>query len=103
MDMAPDRYRYILDRPVVTEPGQRWVYNGGATALLGRLIARGTGKSLHEYAREVLFDPLGIGPTDWYADAKGELFAASGLRMTPRDLARIGLLSCAAVFGKAVR
>ena len=92
MDMAPDRYRYILDRPVVTEPGQRWVYNGGATALLGRLIARGTGKSLHEYAREVLFDPLGIGPTDWYADAKGELFAASGLRMTPRDLARIGLL-----------
>ena len=76
----------------MTEPGQRWVYNGGATALLGRLIARGTGKSLHEYAREVLFDPLGIGPTDWYADAKGELFAASGIRMTPRDLARIGLL-----------
>jgi CubicO group peptidase (beta-lactamase class C family) len=93
MDMAPDRYRYILDRPIITEPGQRWVYNGGATALLGRLIARGTGKSLHEYAREVLFDRLGIGPTDWYADAKGELFAASGIRMTPRDLARIGQLT----------
>ena len=41
MDMAPDRYRYILGRPIVTEPGKRWVYNGGATALLGRLIARG--------------------------------------------------------------
>jgi CubicO group peptidase (beta-lactamase class C family) len=93
MDDAPDRYRYILDRPIVTEPGKRWVYNGGATALLGRLIARGTGKSLHEYAREVLFDPLGIGPTDWYADKSGELFAASGLRMTPRDLARIGELT----------
>ena len=93
MDMAPDRYRYILDRPLVTEPGKNWVYNGGATALLGRLIAKGTGKSLHEYAREVLFDPLGIGPTNWYADQKGELFAASGLRMTPRDLARIGLLT----------
>lgn len=93
MDMAPDRYRYILDRPIVMEPGQHWVYNGGATALLGKLIARGTGKSLHEYAREVLFDPLGIGPTDWYADKSGELFAASGLRMTPRDLARIGELT----------
>jgi CubicO group peptidase (beta-lactamase class C family) len=92
MDMAPDRYRYILDRPVVTEPGQRWIYNGGATALLGRLIAKGTGKSLHAYAREVLFDPLGIGPTDWHADKAGELIAASGLRMTPRDLARIGEL-----------
>lgn len=92
MDMAPDRYRYILNRPIVTEPGQRWVYNGGATALLGRLITKGTGKSLHAYAREVLFDPLGIGPTDWYADDRGELFVASGIRMTPRDLARIGEL-----------
>ena len=92
MDMAPDRYRYILYRPLVTEPGKRWVYNGGATALLGRLIAKATGQSLHEYARETLFDPLGIGPTDWYADKSGELFAASGLRMTPRDLARIGEL-----------
>ncbi|MBR1287018.1 serine hydrolase [Bradyrhizobium sp. AUGA SZCCT0177] len=93
MDMAPDRYRYILDRPIVTEPGQRWVYNGGATALLGRLIAKGTGKSLHAYAREALFDPLGIGPTDWHADNRGELIAASGIRMTPRDLARIGELT----------
>ena len=93
MDMASDRYRYILDRPIVTEPGKHWVYNGGATALLGRLIAKGTGKSLHEYAREVLFDPLGIGPTDWYAEENGELIAASGMRMTPRDLARIGQLT----------
>jgi CubicO group peptidase (beta-lactamase class C family) len=93
MDLAPDRYRYILSRPIVTEPGKRWVYNSGATALLGRLIARAMGKSLHEYAREVLFDPLGIGPTDWYADKDGELIAASGIRMTPRDLARIGELT----------
>jgi CubicO group peptidase (beta-lactamase class C family) len=92
MDMAPDRYRYILSRPIVTEPGKRWVYNGGATALLGRLIAKGAGKSLHQYARETLFDPLGIGPTDWHADKAGELIAASGIRMTPRDLARIGQL-----------
>jgi len=64
-----------------------------ATALLGRLITKGTGKSLHAYAREALFDPLGIGPTDWYADNRGELIAASGIRMTPRDLARIGELT----------
>ena len=36
---------------------------------------------------------LGIGPTDWYADNGGELIAASGLRMTPRDFARIGELT----------
>jgi CubicO group peptidase (beta-lactamase class C family) len=92
MDMASDRYRYVLSRPIVMEPGKRWTYNGGATALLGRIIATGTGKSLHEFAREILFDPLGIGPTDWFRGNRGEPIAASGIRMTPRDLAKIGQL-----------
>jgi CubicO group peptidase (beta-lactamase class C family) len=92
MDMAPDRYRFILGAPVVMEPGKRWVYNGGATALLARIIARGTGGSLHEFARRKLFDPVGIGPTEWITDRAGEAIAASGLRMKPRDLARIGVM-----------
>jgi CubicO group peptidase (beta-lactamase class C family) len=92
MDRAPDRYRYVLSRPVVMEPGKRWIYSGGATALLGRIIAKGTEKSLHDFAREALFDPLGIGPTDWFKGRDGELIAASGIRMAPRDLAKIGQL-----------
>src|SRR5258708_6441908 len=71
MDRTPDRYRYILERRVVMEPGKRWTYCGGATALLGRIIAKGTGKSLQDFAREVLFDPLGIGPTDWFTGRDG--------------------------------
>jgi CubicO group peptidase (beta-lactamase class C family) len=92
MDLAPDRYRYILERPVVREPGKRRTYCGGATALLARIIARGKGKPLHDFAREALFDPLRIGPTEWLSDDKGEPYA-SGLRMTPRDLARIGVMT----------
>jgi CubicO group peptidase (beta-lactamase class C family) len=92
MDLAPDRFRYILERPVVMEPGRRWTYCGGATALLARIIAKGTGKPLHAFAREALFDPLGLGPTEWIADRRGEPYAASGLRMSPRDMARIGLM-----------
>ncbi len=61
MDNAPDRYRYILERRVVDTPGAHWTYCGGATALLARIIAKGTGKTLHEFARENLFDPLGMG------------------------------------------
>ena len=41
------------------------------------------------YTMKALFDPLGLGPTAWDADAKGEAIAASGLRMTPRDLANL--------------
>jgi CubicO group peptidase (beta-lactamase class C family) len=92
MEMAADRYRFILDRPIVADAGTRWTYSGGATALLGRLIAMGTGQSLPDYARQALFDPLGIGATEWTRGPNGEPSAASGLRMTPRDLARIGHL-----------
>src|SRR5499433_1703692 len=92
MDLAEDRYRFILGAPVVIEPGNRWLYSGGATALLARIIAKATGKRLDAFARERLFDPLGIGPTEWLPDRRGEPIAASGLRMTPRDLARIGAM-----------
>jgi CubicO group peptidase (beta-lactamase class C family) len=100
---AKDRYRFILDRPIVGPPGKRWLYCGGATALLGRLVTKGTGRPFPDYARDKLFDPAGIGPTEWIANkdtwvaakyglGDGEPVAASGLRMTPRDLARIGQL-----------
>lgn len=97
MEMAKDRYRYILDRPIVGVPGKRFNYCGGATALLARIIAKGTGQPLHDFARAALFDPLGLGPTKWIKSNEtwigggdGEYAAASGLRMTARDLARIG-------------
>src|SRR5262249_12972086 len=92
MELAPDRYRFVLERPVVGAPGVRWGYNGGATALLGRLIARGVGVPLPEYARTVLFAPLGITAFDWIKGADGTPSAASGLRLAPCELARIGQL-----------
>jgi CubicO group peptidase (beta-lactamase class C family) len=61
-----------------------------ATAPLGRLIARGTGEKLVDYARRALFDPLGSGPVEWSIDTKGEPRAASGGRMRPPDLLRVG-------------
>jgi CubicO group peptidase (beta-lactamase class C family) len=92
MDNAADRYRYILERRLIDTPGAHWSYCGGATALLARIIAKGSGKTLHAFAREYLFDPLGIGPTEWATGHDGEPFAASGARMSVRDLARIGMM-----------
>lgn len=92
MELAPDRYRYVLERPVVLPPGTAWTYCGGASALLGRLISTGTGRSLPDVARETLFGPLGIGTVEWMAGFDGVASAASGLRMAPRDLSRIGRL-----------
>lgn len=90
MELSTDRYRFVLDRPIVGEPGVKWTYNGGATTLLGRLIVKGTGETLPDYARRALFDPMGLGPTEWSNGLKGEPAAASGLRMRPRDLMCVG-------------
>ncbi|MFZ5778817.1 MAG: serine hydrolase domain-containing protein [Pseudomonadota bacterium] len=92
MDAAPDRYRFVLERPVVLPPGSRWTYCGGAIALLGHMIAEGSGQGLHDFARRNLFEPLGLHATEWLADGRGEPLAASGLRLRPRDLARLGQL-----------
>jgi CubicO group peptidase (beta-lactamase class C family) len=92
MEAAADRYRYVLERPIVAAAGERWNYCGGATALIGKILEKGTGQKAHDYARAMLFDPLGIGPTQWRISRDRELNFPSGLAMRPRDLARIGQL-----------
>lgn len=92
MERSADRYHYVLSRPIVGAPGAAWRYSGGATALLGHLIARGTGMPLLEYARARLFAPLGIEDVEWTPGLNGEAAAASGLRMRAPDLARVGQL-----------
>ena len=95
MEAAPDRFRFILGLPIVGEPGVKWTYCGAATAILGRLIAKGTGEKLPAYARRVLFDPMGFGPSEWAISADGEPRAASGCRLLPRDMLKLGELALA--------
>lgn len=90
MEAAPDRIRYVLGQPMLREPGTQWTYCGGATALLGRLIEKGSGAPLPDFASENLFKPLGIERFEWAAGRDGVHSAASGLRLTARDLAKIG-------------
>jgi CubicO group peptidase (beta-lactamase class C family) len=41
-------------------PGASFNYSGGATTLLGAALARAVDQTLEVYAREKLFEPLGI-------------------------------------------
>ena len=92
MELAEDRNRYVLNRLMVSVPGDRWVYNGGATAIIARLISKGVGKPLDVYAKEKLFAPLGIEVFEWASGDDGVPLAASGLRLNIHDLAKIGQL-----------
>ena len=92
MERAEDRYRFVLDRPMVAEPGTTWTYSGGAVALIAKLIADGTGQDIDQFAQTRLFGPLGIENYEWVRGSDGVPSAASGMRLTARDLAKIGVL-----------
>ena len=92
---ARDPAKYVLERPLVHTPGSIWYYNGGTTQVLSSMIYNLTGKPVDKYAEEKLFEPLGItryewiGPGTWIHDQPA---AMSGLRMTARDLEKVGIL-----------
>ena len=89
---SPDPVAFVLGRSFATMPGERFQYNGGLPTLLGYLLEKAYGKRGDVIAREILFEPLGIDDFDFRANRNGLLAYASGMRLTPRDIARIGLL-----------
>jgi CubicO group peptidase (beta-lactamase class C family) len=90
---SDEPYRYVLGQAVASPPGKRWTYSSGDTALLGAVLQKVSGQSLEEFARELLFEPLGITDVEWSAmQPSGETSAGAGLRLRPRDMAKIGQL-----------
>ena len=90
MELAEDRYRYALEQKIVFEPGTEFIYSGGAVALIGKIIADGTGMPINDYAKEKLFGPLGITEFEWAAGRDNVPSTASGLRLKLNDLVAIG-------------
>jgi CubicO group peptidase (beta-lactamase class C family) len=65
MHASTDPAGFLLARPMAGEPGKWWSYNSGLPTLLGLVISRATGQPFGAYAREVLFEPLGITDVEW--------------------------------------
>jgi CubicO group peptidase (beta-lactamase class C family) len=87
-----DPIRYALAKPIAAPPDTIWNYNGGGTDLLGNIIERVSGKPFAEFAREALFEPLRISDWEWKTYENGKVSSAAGLRLRPRDAAKIGRL-----------
>jgi CubicO group peptidase (beta-lactamase class C family) len=66
----------IAQLPLAEQPGTLWDY-GHSTDILGRVIEAATGKSLLQYEKESLLDPLGMSDTTFYVTdpAKQKLIA----------------------------
>jgi CubicO group peptidase (beta-lactamase class C family) len=53
--------------------GELWSYSNSNYFLLGEIIRRASGKSLRDFAREALFEPLGMNDTQFYDDASRDV------------------------------
>lgn len=86
-------FNLILKRKITGIPGKTWNYSAANTHLLAEIIRRKSGLTIDKFAAEYLFKPLGIKKFEWRKlYLSDEVAAASGLRLTSRDLGKIGLL-----------
>jgi CubicO group peptidase (beta-lactamase class C family) len=91
MYFSGDPCRYVLTRRTVAAAGQQFFYSTGALALVSAIVHRATGRPLDEFARASLLEPLGISGEEWSRVGR-DSDAGGGLRMRPRDMAKIGQL-----------
>ena len=71
MHMASDPCRYVLGLPATAPAGQEYLYNTGALTLVSAIVRKATGRPLDEFARETLFQPLGITSVEWVRVQRG--------------------------------
>ncbi|MHA2026628.1 MAG: serine hydrolase domain-containing protein [Candidatus Thorarchaeota archaeon] len=91
---ASNQIQYIIDRPMVANPGQVWTYNSGGSHVLGAIISDATNRTLVDFAVENLFAPLGIEESDiqYTLDNQGYYLASGGASMVPRDMLKFAYL-----------
>lgn len=82
----------FLEQPVKFEPGSHFLYNTGATYMLGAIVYKITGETLEKYLTPRLFQPLDIRGYDWETSPQGLNTAGFGLRVKTEDIARFGQL-----------
>ena len=92
MDASDDPLAFALTVPRVVEPGTQYRYNSLAAYVAGEVIGRATGRGLEDFARENLFEPLGIERWDWQEDRAGRTKGQGNLFLTAPGFARIGAM-----------
>lgn len=77
-DIQPDPDTWMAglgSLPLLAQPGERWMYNTGAS-VLGVLLARAAGQSFGEVLRTRIFEPLGMTNTAFWTSQPNRLAAA---------------------------
>ncbi|MFB5760383.1 serine hydrolase domain-containing protein [Paenibacillus medicaginis] len=84
--------KYVLERPLLTEPGETMNYNSGCSQLLLAILQKTTGQSARDFAVRHLFSHLGCNDFIWHEDPQGVNIGGFGLHMTVQNLHKFGSL-----------
>jgi CubicO group peptidase (beta-lactamase class C family) len=92
MANSNDWIQFTLNQPLYTQPGNEFEYNTGLSGLMAVILEKSTGQTVEGYAREKLYDPIGIGTCSWMHDPNGVPVTGNGIKLKPRDMAKFGWL-----------
>ncbi|HWW90409.1 MAG TPA: serine hydrolase domain-containing protein [Solirubrobacteraceae bacterium] len=85
-EVQPDPDTWIANLgslPLLAQPGERWLYNTGAS-VLGVVLSRAAGEPFAEVLRTRVFEPLGMHDTGFWTEHTDRL--ATAYRPTPDGL-----------------
>lgn len=89
---APDAGRYVLERPLVHQPGTRFHYSGGDTQILATILSTVGGEEVGAFTYHQLLHQVVVEDHQWARLGDGSIDAAGGLSLRARDLATLGQL-----------
>lgn len=92
IQQTPDWIAATLRLPRAAAPGTRFNYSTGDTHLSSAVLASATGTTACEFVHRHLLAPMGIVVEHWGRDPQGYFSGGYNFYVTPRELARFGLL-----------
>jgi CubicO group peptidase (beta-lactamase class C family) len=93
MNNTDDWVKFTLNLPMSDSAGGKGMYCSGNPITLGRIIEKTTKQTLPEFAKNNLFNPLGIKNFVWnFKPDKSSVETFCQVYLTSRDMAKFGLL-----------
>jgi len=87
-----DKESLVFSLSLAHDPGTHWEYSNEGAFLLSPLLDRAAGQPIEDYARDRLFEPLGMDRTRFHVYPAGQAWTHADMETTARGLARIGFL-----------
>jgi len=92
MQAETDWRRFILDLPVIREPGEHAAYCAGALNLVGPALEAVAHTALPEIIDRLVAQPLQIGRYYLNLTSNGKAYLGGGIHWLPRDFMKLGQL-----------